>query len=151
MTGYWPTMPRTGRPPGGRSANAKIPDALVPTIRQAYAAGRSASDLADELDVSARTVLSCVKGRTYRDLGGPVSNGKGIHAARGEHNGRAKLDRRRVRQIRAAAARGETVRSIAARYGVCIRTVCKIVNNISWKHVTQAARGTAGLSTRRVG
>jgi hypothetical protein len=43
------------------------------------------------------------------------------------------------------------VRFIAARYGVCIRTVCKIVNNISWKHVKQAARGAANLSTRRIG
>ena len=136
-------MPRTDRPPGGRGPGAKISDALVPAVREAYAAGKTATELAAEIGVSSRTVISCVKGQTYRDLGGPISNGKGAHAARGTRIPTAKLDEPRVHEIRAAAVRGETVRSIAATHGVCIRTVCKIVNRLTWSHVKGAASGYA--------
>jgi hypothetical protein len=94
-------MPRTGRPPGGRGPGAQIPDSLVPGVREAYADGCTASELAAQLNVTASTILSCVNGRTYRDLRGPISNGKGEHSAHGERNGRSKLDRRDVLKIRA--------------------------------------------------
>ena len=136
-------MPRTGRLPGGRGPGAKISDALVPAVREAYAAGRTATELAAELGVTSHTVVSCVKGQTYRELGGPISNGKGAHAARGTRLPTAKLDEPRVFEIRAAAACGETVRSIAARPGVCIRTLCKIVNGLTWSHVEESASGYA--------
>lgn len=137
-------MPGTGRPPGGRGAGAMLADELVPQIREAYAAGRSARELAAELGVTPHTVVACVKGHTYRDLGGPISNGKGAHAARGTRHPCAKLDEPRVLEIRAAAARGETVRSLAARHGVCTRSICQIVNRITWKHVSDAPRDVAG-------
>jgi hypothetical protein len=142
-------MPRTGRSPGGRGPGAKVPDADVPRIRKADAAGRTTSKLATELNVADSTVLLCVKGQTYRDLRGPISKGKGDHAARGDRNGRARLDETRVLEIRAAWASGETVRSLAARHGVCHRTICKIVNGITWKHVKRAPWDDARASVRR--
>jgi hypothetical protein len=123
----------------------------VSRIREAYAAGRTTSELAAELGVAPYTVAACLKGQTYRDLGGPISNGKGAHAARGTRNSRAKLDEPRVLEIRAAAASGETVRSLAARHAVCIRTACKIVSRITWKHVEKVPRDVAGSSGRRCG
>jgi len=102
-------MPRTGRPPGGRGAGAMVADEIVPQVREAYAAGSTARELAAKLGVNPHTVVACVKGKTYRDLGGPISNGKGAHAARGTHHPSAKLDEPRVLEIRAAAARGKTV------------------------------------------
>jgi len=121
----------------------------VPGVREAYATGRTSTELAAELGVAPYTVVACVKGRTYRDLSGPIFTGKGAHAARGTRNSRAKLDELRVVEIRAAAARGETVRSLAARHGVCIRTVCKIVNWITWKHVGDAPRDVVASSAGR--
>ncbi len=91
-----------------------LADELVPQIREAHAAGKTARELAAELGVNPHTVVACVKGQTYRDLGGAISNGKGAHAARGPRHPSAKLDEPRVLEIRAAAARGENVRALAA-------------------------------------
>jgi len=142
-------MPRTGRPPGGSGTGAALADELVPPIREAYAVGRTASEFAADLGVRPHTVVACVTGQTYRDLGGPISKGKGASAARGTRHPSAKLDERRVPEKRAAAARGETERSLAARHGVCTRTICKIVNWATWKHVGDANGEVAGLSVRR--
>jgi hypothetical protein len=95
-----------------------LAEELVPQICEACAAGRTASELAAELGVTPHAVVACVKGRTYGDLGRPISNGKGAHAARGTRHPSSKLAELRVVEIRAAAARGETVRSLAARHGV---------------------------------
>ena len=95
-------MAGRGRPPGGRGSGAKFADGLVPHIREAYAAGRTTGELAAELGVRPDTVAYCVKGKTYRDLAGPISTGKGDHAARGMRNGRSKLDEARVLEIRAS-------------------------------------------------
>ena len=103
-------MSRRGRPPGGRGSGAKIADELVPHIREAYAAGCTTGELAAELGVRPDTVAYCVRGKTFRDLGGPISTGKrGPRRARNA-NGRSKLDEARELEIRASAARGETVR-----------------------------------------
>jgi transposase-like protein len=125
-----------------------LADELVPQIREAYAGGTTARELAAELGVNPRTIVLCVRGQTYRDLGGPISNEKGAHAAWGTRHPCAKLDEPRVLEIRAAAARGETVRSLAARHGVCNRTICQIVNWITWKHVRDAPCNVAGSSGR---
>jgi len=92
-----------------------------------------------------------VTGKTYRDLGGPISNGKGAHEARGTHHSSAKLNESRVLEIRAAAAGGETVRSLAAKHGVCTRSISKVVIWVTWKHVGDALRDVARSSGRRSG
>jgi hypothetical protein len=137
-------MPRTGRPPGFRGPGAKFPDVLVPRIRSAYAAGRTAEELARELGVNPATVLACVKGKRYRDVGGPISVGKGDHAVRGTRHPFAKLNESCVLEIRAAAACGETVRSLAVRYRVSQRSICCVVNRLTWSHVVDADREVAG-------
>lgn len=59
---------------------------------------------------------------------GPIDN-------HGERNPRAKITEDDVREIRIAAAAGETNRSIADRYGIAHNTVSIIVHRLSWSHV----------------
>lgn len=55
---------------------------------------------------------------------------------RGESHPNAKLTDDLVRQIRAAAANGETGASIGRRIGVSKKTVCQVIRGDVWSHVT---------------
>lgn len=54
---------------------------------------------------------------------------------RGSRNGHAKLDEERVKDIRAARARGETLTQIARDYGVSAALVSHVVRRKLWGHV----------------
>ena len=54
---------------------------------------------------------------------------------RGERQYMARLTERAVREIRAAAARGENYGEIAKRFGVCRANVSQVVLRNTWKHV----------------
>jgi HNH endonuclease len=53
-------------------------------------------------------------------------------SARGERQGRSKLTAEQVHEIRAAGARGEMQRVIAARYGISRSAVGLILNGTNW-------------------
>ncbi len=55
--------------------------------------------------------------------------------ATGADHGRAKLDDDAVREIRAAAAQGESRRNIAKRFGVAHPVISRIVWRQTWSHV----------------
>lgn len=52
---------------------------------------------------------------------------------RGERQGRAKLTEQKVREIRALV--GTPQRILAAKFGVCQRTICVILTRRGWTHV----------------
>ncbi len=54
---------------------------------------------------------------------------------RGEQSPRAKLTEEKVREIRAARVAGEKVAAVAARFGVCERSVYGIWARRTWRHV----------------
>lgn len=54
---------------------------------------------------------------------------------RGSRHGMSKIDERGVRAIRDAYAGGETLASLASRYGICKSNVSFIVNRTTWAHV----------------
>jgi len=54
---------------------------------------------------------------------------------RGEQTGRSILTPRRVRAIRAAAARGMSEREICARFGISKGTRYHVVKRLQWRHV----------------
>ncbi len=54
---------------------------------------------------------------------------------RGEQSPRAKLTEEKVRDIHLARARNEKVAAVAARYGVCERTIYAIWEGRTWRHV----------------
>lgn len=55
--------------------------------------------------------------------------------ATGEQSRTAKLTEDRVRDIKRALKRGETYRTIAARFGVSIGAIYRIKTGASWSHV----------------
>jgi len=55
--------------------------------------------------------------------------------ARGNKNGRAKLDDKKVADIRRRHAQGETQRGLARVYGVSAMSIWAIVHNHYWHHV----------------
>ncbi len=57
-------------------------------------------------------------------------------AARGEANGNSKLTANDVREIRAAHAAGESIRSLGRRYPVDRSVISDLINGYTWKHVT---------------
>jgi transposase len=138
-----------------------LTDDQVLTCRQAVAAGQSITQLAHDLGVGTWVVKLAVAGRTYRHLPGAVPRTR-KNVARGSDSPHAKLDEQRVRDIRAAVARGETQRALAQRYGVSYSTVLNAVQGRTWRHLPGAptrghqnfARGTdsphAKLDDRRV-
>jgi hypothetical protein len=54
---------------------------------------------------------------------------------RGEASHMAKLTEREVREIRLARANGERAAAVAARFGVCERSVYGIWAKRTWRHV----------------
>lgn len=62
----------------------------------------------------------------YARLGGPPVSGERHH--------RARLNWAKVDEILLRVSRGESHRKLAAEYGVCLRTLQKVVYRKSWKH-----------------
>lgn len=58
-----------------------------------------------------------------------------LRTTRGERSGTARLKEAEVLEIRSAAARGETQKAIAARYGMFQTTISAIITGKTWKHV----------------
>jgi len=61
--------------------------------------------------------------------------GKIVPGRYGERQASAKLTVEDVRNIRRAAAEGQSYRDLARHYGVCDQTIAKVVRRASWKHV----------------
>jgi transposase len=116
---------------------AKLDERRVLAIRAAVARGESQRALAARHGVSYSALLNAVQGRTWRHLPGALPRGR-QHFARGSDSPHAKLDERRVLAIRAAAARGESQRALAARHGVSPSAIRAIVQSRSWRHLAPA-------------
>jgi hypothetical protein len=56
---------------------------------------------------------------------------------RGENNGRAKLNWVIVEEIRKKANSGISYKLLAVQYNVSIRTICRIINNTSWRPIIE--------------
>jgi hypothetical protein len=85
---------------------------------------------------------SALKGRHPRNAGGYLPSGDQHHSklrpevvARGERNGAAVLNARRVREIRRLRKNGATLRALATQFGVVKGTINFIVKRRTWKHV----------------
>lgn len=59
----------------------------------------------------------------------------------GEKHHHAKLSAADARNVLIRAEAGETIAALAAHYGVDRRTISKVVNGESWKHLTHRKRG----------
>jgi hypothetical protein len=59
----------------------------------------------------------------------------GLNLSKGEVNPSAKLKANDIKSIVARASNGETLRSIAASYGLVVSSIWAIVNNKAWRHI----------------
>lgn len=59
----------------------------------------------------------------------------------GDRHPFAKLSANKVRAIRRQAATGATRKSLAARYGVSVATIGRVVTGVDWKRVSTSTEG----------
>ena len=116
---------------GERHHGSKLTKDEVVEIRERYATGEvSQYTLADEYDVTHRTIGSIVVGDTWPHVGGPISDRS---ENRGERHPMTTLTKDEVVEIRERyAAGGVSQRDLATEYGVAHSTVRVIVTGDTW-------------------
>jgi HNH endonuclease len=72
---------------------------------------------------------------TPKDNGADMSIKGRSKAPKGDDCVRRKLDSGQVAEIRLRHAAGETRKSLAQEFGVCVPHVCDIVNRRTWRHL----------------
>lgn len=115
---------------GERNGRAKLTEAQVREIRQAYATGNiTQKALARQFCVSQDTIWSALKADKWKHIpGNPASN---------TANNSMRLDVGRVREIRRLYAIGVKQPDLAQQFGVRQGTISCIVRRVTWKHVSQ--------------
>jgi hypothetical protein len=93
------------------------------TLREDRAAGALGRDLAAKYGVRIDMVYDIVHGKTYQDVGGPISAS------------RPKLTPIDVVDIRQAHSWGASLDSLAAQYRIAYMTVWDVVTGLSWVSV----------------
>lgn len=66
------------------------------------------------------------------------NNNYGNKPAKGEKNGMARLNKTQIQEIRRRRASGESLKSIAADYGISLNHVCNISQGKRWAHEVYA-------------
>jgi len=114
-----------------------LTDAQVVEMREMYAAGASLRTCANRFGVALRTVGRAVQGHFWKRAGGPITTTIDVDARRprGSATARSKLTEDQVREMRAAAARGERQCDLAVRFGISRTNVNAIIHRRFWKHV----------------
>lgn len=97
---------------------------IVHRIRQERAAGAKADDLADRYDLNRRTVHRIVAGRSWAD---------GTEQSCRSVNHRVRLTWERVFEIRKLREQGLSFSAIAAKQGISVSTVGRVVHGHIWK------------------
>lgn len=121
---------------GEAHGQAKLSRRDVRKIRQLYATGEYLyRELGELFGASISTISLIIRREHWQHVGGPMP--PKIHRFRGEANGRAKLTRHDVKQIRRLYAIGEhTQIELGEMFGTARTTICDIVHHRSWKHVS---------------
>lgn len=116
---------------GSCHGNAKLDEAKVRHIRQLYAAGESAEELAERFNVRPLAVRRAVKRITWKHVDG----GSALRQHLGQQHHSAKLTIVDVIEMRQRHANGESTGVLAAKYPVSQKTIWAICARKSWKHV----------------
>lgn len=126
---------RQGAARGVESANAKFAPVEVLSIRERYAnGGVTCLEIAVEYGVDETTISGLVRGETYKEVNGPLSNPK--QTKRGEGHPGAYLNADKVRAIRRLqASGGHTLEGIGAIVGATKYAVHDVIRGKTWKHV----------------
>jgi len=104
----------------------------VVEIRQRYANGEKAINLAKEFGVAKVTIIHIKSGKLWKSVGGPTYNQK---ITRGELNGHAKLTENQIREIRERHKNGQSMGSLSRTFPASLQNISRIVHRKTWKHV----------------
>lgn len=110
-----------------------LDERAVCDIRERYAAGESAADIADRYGVHRQTVWDVASGKSWRSADGPIATN---------------VSRRRMRQmtvdkvidIRNRVAAGESCAAVARYYGVSRCAVHRVANRMTYGWIDAGAR-----------
>lgn len=115
---------------GSRSHFAKLDEAKVREIKRRLARGDVASRIAVDFKVSKTAVSDIAHGRSWSHVkvGGDLSGDTS-----GERHWNSRLTRKKVREIRALLAKGNTIAFVAKRFGVGYSTISDIRHGRTWR------------------
>lgn len=113
----------------GRGASKLTPD-IIHKIRVLYQEGKTQKEIGEMLGKSKMTISRIVRGLQGAHGTGPIA--KPFEGLRGERNGSSKLTKAKAQEIREARQKGETMRSLAARFGVGVSRINDIVHDRGW-------------------
>lgn len=125
------------RPPirtGEKNGGSKLTWAIVRSMRSEYVDGSTISTLSEKYGVTYQNVRLVLMGRTWKDRDGTSCVYiRDDSPWSGEKNSAAKLTRSQVDEIRASKMRGDSVKSIAAKYGTGANNIRRILSGERWK------------------
>lgn len=125
---------RRNRPTRGElSGSSKLTASQIEQIRLAGQAGVSQKEIAASYGVCRQTISSVLTGKNWHHL--PVLPRASHPRPKGESHHEAKLTEPDIVEIREAARKGETRKSIATRYGVTPENISCIILRKTWRHV----------------
>ena len=112
-----------------RHTKRKLSDEQVVEIRNRYANGETQTALAIEFGVSHQTIGAIVRGKTYKDVPGPLTKN-----CRGTQRSKLrKFSDEQVFQIRNRYASEETLTALATEFGASISAIRNIVTGKTYK------------------
>lgn len=137
---HWSRAHPEYHPRGEQVGGAKLTSEDVIEIRRLYAIEQlSQPDIAQRFGVTRECVSGIIRGRTWTHLNSelPVKlSDPKRHGKVGSRNNSAKLTEETVKEIRRLyAGGGETLCSLAAKFGVSQAAVGHVIVRRSWKHV----------------
>jgi hypothetical protein len=118
-------------------------DEQARTIREAYHAGNSPKGLAEHYGVGIDVIWSLLRGRTYKNSGGPIGarlREDGGSIGRGALHRFARLDDEDIAEIRSLRAKRINAKIIAAQFGISQNYVYCIAGGRTWKHLAPTSQ-----------
>ncbi len=114
---------------------ARLTRAQVIEIRVRYRAGEQQGGLALEFGVTESTISQAVRGRTWADVAGAVTEdeARGLVERKASGARAAKLTYSLVEQMRELRTQGWTYAALGLRYGVDEDTASRAVRGLTWK------------------
>lgn len=130
---------RAKPPKGEKHHTTKFNVAQIIDIRELYAMGSyNQYQLARIYHVTVQTINNIVRGKTWKDVDGPITNTGHVNppSKSGEDSPNAILTEENIREIRSLyAAGGISFKKIGDRYGVNATHIYRIVKRQAWAHV----------------
>jgi hypothetical protein len=121
---------------GSDLGHAKLTEADIPTIRGFYRAGYSILEIADRFGLSGTAIRLILVGQTWAHVPDPLGPlAMRSSSARPDDGGGVKLTLEKVAELRRLKTEGVSHKALAARFGVSLSMVNKIVQGRAWRAV----------------